>query len=60
MNLSGRSLFSTEALAKDGGFVGKSEDSLKENTKKLSTDMIATYMNRIVVSKNIFLLRWSM
>ena len=60
MNLSGRSLFSTEALAKDGGFVGKSEDSLMENTKKLSTDMIATYMNRIVVSKNIFLLRWSM
>ena len=58
--MSGRSLFSTEALAKDGGFVGNSEDSLKENTKKLSTDMIATYMNRIVVSKNIFLLRWSM
>ena len=58
MNLSGRSLFSTEALAKDGGFVGNSEDSLKENTKKLSTDMIAIIIKTTSVSKNIFPLRW--
>ena len=56
--MSGRSLFSTEALAKDGGFVGDSEDSLKENTKKLSTDMIATFIKTTGVSKNIFLLGW--
>ena len=55
--MSGRSLFSTEALAKDGGFLGNSEDSLKENTEKLSTDMIAIFIKTTGVSKNIFLLR---
>ena len=60
MNLSGSSLSSTVALAKDGGFVGTSEDSLKENTEKLSTDIIATFIKTTGVSKNIFLLRWLM
>ena len=56
--MSGKAVSSTEALAKDGGFVGNSEDSLKENTEKLSTDMIATFIKTTGVSKNIFLLRW--
>ena len=58
MNLSGKAVSSTEALAKDGGFVGNSEDSLKENTEKPLTDMIATIIKTTGVSKNIFLLRW--
>ena len=56
--MSGRTVSSTEALAKDGGFVGNSEDSLKENTEKPLTDMIATFIKTTGVSKNIFLLGW--